>query len=72
MNLPTSVVITGCESMENLAQAIKAAKTFRPLEATVVAALLAKTDAAARLATLNSTKPPLNSTAQPTDPQWLG
>ena len=31
LNLPTSVVITGIDSMERLDQAIEAAKTFRPL-----------------------------------------
>ena len=31
MNLPTSVVITGCESMENLEQALTAARTFKPM-----------------------------------------
>ena len=31
MNLPTSVVITGMESMENLQQALEAARTFKPM-----------------------------------------
>src|SRR6185503_17402147 len=31
MNLPVSVVITGCESMEDLEQAIEAARTFKPM-----------------------------------------
>ncbi len=43
MNLPTSVVITGCESMEILHQALEAARTFRPLTPEKVSALLAKT-----------------------------
>src|SRR5678816_3611658 len=34
MNLPTSVVITGCESMENLEQALTAARTFKPVSYT--------------------------------------
>src|SRR5712671_1286456 len=33
MNLPTSVVITGCDSMPILEQAIEAASNFRPLDA---------------------------------------
>ncbi|HXJ06069.1 MAG TPA: aldo/keto reductase [Candidatus Acidoferrum sp.] len=72
MNLPTSVVITGCESMENLAQALKAAKTFRPLEAAEVAAMLAKTDAAARNGEfeLYKTSTQFDGTAH--NPQWLG
>src|ERR1700686_1463656 len=31
MNLPTSVVITGCDSMEILNQALGAARSFRPM-----------------------------------------
>src|SRR5207302_8249582 len=31
MNLPTSVVITGCDSMPILEQALDAARSFRPL-----------------------------------------
>ncbi|HEU4649513.1 MAG TPA: aldo/keto reductase [Gemmatimonadales bacterium] len=48
MSLPTSVVITGCESMERLSQAVQAALTFRPLGEAQVAQLLAKTASAAR------------------------
>lgn len=47
MNLPTSTVITGVESMERLDQAIAAAKSFRPLDQEKVAALLARTAPAA-------------------------
>jgi predicted aldo/keto reductase-like oxidoreductase len=43
MNLPTSVVITGCDNMRVLEQAIAAALSFRPLEPDAVAALLEKT-----------------------------
>jgi predicted aldo/keto reductase-like oxidoreductase len=43
MNLPTSVVITGCDSMKILDQAIQAAQDFRPLTPDQVTALLAKT-----------------------------
>src|SRR5260370_17052077 len=43
MNLPTSVVINGCDSLERLHQGLKAAQTFKPLTKTEVAALLAKT-----------------------------
>lgn len=72
MNLPTSVVITGCESMENLGQAIKAAKTFRTLEATAVAALLAKTDAAARHGDFELYKTTTQFDGTAHNPQWLG
>src|SRR5450759_2508649 len=43
LNLPTSVVITGCDSMEVLEQALDAARTFRPMSGAQVQALLAKT-----------------------------
>lgn len=43
LNLPTSVVITGCDSMKILDQAIQAAQDFRALTADQVASLLAKT-----------------------------
>ncbi len=42
MNLPTSVVITGCESMERVEQAVTAARTFKPLKKDEVADLLAR------------------------------
>ena len=42
MNLPTSVVITGCETMDILDQAIAAAATFRPLSDSDVEAILRK------------------------------
>ncbi len=47
MNLPTSVVITGCDSLPILQQALQAARSFQPLDSSQVAALLAKTAKAA-------------------------
>lgn len=43
MSLPTSTVITGCDSMGVLEQAISAALTFRPMTQEAVARLLART-----------------------------
>src|SRR5689334_14619124 len=43
MNLPVSTVITGCESMDDLDQALNAARTFTPLSEEEVDQLLAKT-----------------------------
>lgn len=48
MSLPVSVVITGCDSMEVLDQAIEAARTFRPLTERARRALLARTAEAAK------------------------
>jgi predicted aldo/keto reductase-like oxidoreductase len=43
MSLPTSVVITGCDSMPTLQQAINVARTFRPMTDEERTALLART-----------------------------
>jgi len=47
LNLPTSVVINGCDTMERLDQAFQAAKTFKPFSAEQLSALVEKTKAAA-------------------------
>jgi len=47
LNLPTSVVITGCDSMEVLDQALEAARTFHPMSGAEVSALLDRTKVAA-------------------------
>lgn len=72
MNLPTSVVITGCDSMPILQQALKAAREFQPLSSTEVAALLAKTAKVARSGEfeLYKTSHQFDGTYQ--NPQWLG
>ncbi|HEY8078579.1 MAG TPA: aldo/keto reductase [Labilithrix sp.] len=48
MNLPTSVVITGCDSMGILDQAVAAALSFEPMSERDVSALLARTRDAAK------------------------
>jgi len=72
MNLPTSVVITGCESMENLDQALTAARTFKPLTDEQVKTLLARTEklAARGEYELFKTTSIYDGTAQHTE--WLG
>jgi aryl-alcohol dehydrogenase-like predicted oxidoreductase len=71
MNLPTSVVITGCESMEILDQAIDAATSFRPLPADALQELLARTAEAAREGEYEKfkTSDVFDGTAK--NPQWL-
>lgn len=72
MNLPTSVVITGCDSERILDQALLAVKTFVPMSREAVAGILAKTARAAangryeRFKTGNV----FDSTAK--KPEWLG
>ena len=72
MNLPTSVVITGCDSLPILEQALDAARTFRPLSAAEVAALLSKTAPVAGEGKyeLYKTSDHFDGTVQ--NPQWLG
>ena len=72
LNLPTSVVITGCDSMEILEQALDTVRTFRPMKAADVQALLAKTKTAAADGEfeLFKTSSIFDSTA--TNPAWLG
>ncbi|MDF5723331.1 MAG: aldo/keto reductase [Rhizonema sp. PD37] len=72
MNLPTSTVITGIDSMEILNQAFEAARTFQPMSQAQVAALLGKTAkvAATGQYELFKTSNRFDSTAQ--NPTWLG
>jgi aryl-alcohol dehydrogenase-like predicted oxidoreductase len=71
LNLPTSVVITGCESMDILDQAIDAARTFHPLTRAQVSTLLAKTKDAAATGEFEpfKTTQQFDGTAQ--HPQWM-
>ncbi len=72
MNLPTSVVITGCQSLANLQQALDAARGFKPLSPTEVAALLARTEQAARDGHFEGYKTTNNFDGTAHNPQWLG
>jgi len=72
MSLPTSVVITGCDSVALVEQALKAARTFQPLSETQVAALLAKTKEAARNGEFEGYKTTTNFDGTAHNPQWLG
>lgn len=72
MNLPTSVVITGIDSMEILDQAFEAVRTFQPMNSAQVSALLARTRTAAAQGQYEryKTTPQNDSTAM--NPAWLG
>jgi predicted aldo/keto reductase-like oxidoreductase len=72
LTLPTSVVITGIDSVKILEQAFHAAQTFQPLTRSQVANLLAKTAKAAGRGEfeLFKTTQHFDSTAQ--HPEWLG
>jgi aryl-alcohol dehydrogenase-like predicted oxidoreductase len=72
MNLPTSVVITGCESLANVQQALDAARSFKPLNSAEIAALLARTEQAARNGQFEGYKTTNNFDGTIHNPQWLG
>jgi hypothetical protein len=72
MNLPTSVVITGCDSLPILQQALDAARTFRPRDSSQVAALLAKTAKAAESGEFELYKTTHHFDGTVANPQWLG
>ena len=69
---PVSVVITGIDSMPILDQALKAARTFKPLSPAQVASLLSRTKEAAANGKyeLFKTTPHFDGTIA--NPQWLG
>ena len=72
LNLPTSVVITGMDSMRILDQALEAARTFKPLSKEQVAAFLARTAQAAATGKYErfKTTPAFDATAR--HPEWIG
>ena len=72
MNLPTSVVITGCDSIPILEQALKAARTFRPMSEAELASLLAKTAKAAQNGQYELYKTSHQFDGTYHNPQWLG
>src|SRR5690349_8136384 len=72
MNLPVSVVITGCESMKDLEQALNAARTFQPLSDEQVRDLLAKTAQAASRGEYELFKTTSVYDGTAAHPEWLG
>jgi len=72
MNLPTSVVITGSDSIDILQQALEAARTFKPMSSAEVATLLAKTAPAAKDGEFERYKISHDFDGTVHNPQWLG
>ena len=72
LNLPTSVVITGCDSLQILQQAIETVKDFTSLSQPEVAALLQKTSQAAQDGQFEGYKTTHNFDGTHQNPQWLG
>lgn len=72
MNLSTSVVINGCETLERLTQALSAAHSFRPLSEKEVGALQARTAAAGTKGQYEFFKTTTDADGTVRNPQWLG
>ncbi|MCL5671287.1 MAG: aldo/keto reductase [Acidobacteria bacterium] len=72
MNLPTSVVINGCDTLERLNQALEAVRTFKPMSKSQVAALLAKTAKVAANGGLEPFKTSHQFDGTYHNTQWLG
>ena len=72
MSLPVSVVITGCESLPILQQALDAARSYRPMSEEQRAALLAKTKEAGSDGKFERYKTETMYDGTVHNPQWLG
>jgi aryl-alcohol dehydrogenase-like predicted oxidoreductase len=72
LNLPTSVVVTGIDSMEILEQAFEAVRTFHPMSREQVETLLAKTSEAAGGGQFEPFKTSSIFDGTATHPEWLG
>jgi predicted aldo/keto reductase-like oxidoreductase len=72
LHLPTSTVITGCDSMRILDQAIETARAFKPMTEEQVAALLARTAELAATGRYEQFKTSTQFDGTSHNPQWLG
>src|SRR5213080_4400565 len=72
MNLPTSVVITGMDSMKILEQGLDAVKTFESMNKEQLAALLEKTKQAAEGGRFEPFKTSAMYDGTAAHPEWLG
>lgn len=72
MSLPTSVVITGCDSLQVLQQALEAARRSSPMSPKERSALLARTEKAGEKGEYEPYKTGPNFDATSRNPHWLG
>jgi hypothetical protein len=72
LSLPTSVVITGCESLDRLEQAFAAVKSFKPLTDAQMTSLLARTKDAATTGKFELFKTGTMFDGTAHNPQWMG
>lgn len=72
MSLPVSVVITGCDSLAVLKQALEAARSFSPMSDESRSSLLTRTTKAAELGRYELYKTDTIFDATSRNPHWLG
>lgn len=72
LSLPVSVVITGCESMPILQQALDTARNYQKPSSTQLAAILAKTAPVAEAGKFELYKTSSHFDGTAHNPQWLG
>jgi aryl-alcohol dehydrogenase-like predicted oxidoreductase len=71
LSMPTSVVISGCDSMERLEQTLEAARTFKPLTKAQIDALRAKTREAALTGKYELFKTSIRFDGTAQHPEWM-
>jgi hypothetical protein len=72
MSLPVSTVITGCDSVERVEQALRVATGFQPMSERDVTALLARTEGPARGGAIERYKTSGDHDGTSQNPDWLG
>ncbi len=72
LSLPASVVITGCDSLSILEQALNVARNFRPLTERQISLILEKTAEAAAVGKFELYKTTKNFDGTAHSPEWLG
>jgi predicted aldo/keto reductase-like oxidoreductase len=72
LNLPTSVVIAGMDSLERVDQAFEAVRTFKPMNPQEVSRLVAKTKDAAMTGNFELFKTSTRFDGTAKNPQWMG
>jgi hypothetical protein len=72
MSLPTTTVITGCETTKRINQALEAARSFKPLSSEQMAAQRNKTRQVAMTGRLELFKTSHTFDGTATNPNWTG
>jgi predicted aldo/keto reductase-like oxidoreductase len=71
LSMPTSVVITGCESISDLDQALTVARTFKPMSKEEIAKLMQRTSEVAAKGEFEQYKTTHVHDSTMNNPQWL-